>query len=46
MFFFSFLFLLIPPIYIISIYNNYISTLTWKEAIGDTFDHKWIILSA
>ena len=43
MFFFSFLFLLLPPIYIISIYNNYISTLSWRDAICSEFDHKWII---
>ena len=41
MFFIAFLFLLIPPVYIISIYNNYISTITWNEAICSSYNHKW-----
>ena len=33
MFFIAFLLLIVPPVYIITIYNNYVSTITWHEAI-------------
>jgi len=43
MFFIAFLFLVIPPVYIISVYNNYISTLSWREWLRGEHHHIWLI---